>query len=178
VLYSTPQTGIASMVALLVGRAVCSHYSGVIGRLAANEPLTNSFTMLPARSIPGIDESMPRRHDDPTLDGKIISLATDFGRAVAELVREHMRTEVFRVFGTQKNEPTVPRGRRGKRADGAVVQKKIADALAGAKKGLGLTELVEKIHLDRGVVGYHLRALRAKRIARVVGTRGQARWFA
>jgi hypothetical protein len=75
--------------------------------------------------------------------------------------------------------PARGRGRRGRRGSsaGAAIQGKLLAAL-GHKKGLSMSEVVKRASLPRGAAAYHLRVLRGKKKVRVVGTRGQARWFA
>jgi hypothetical protein len=127
---------------------------------------------------------MPRTKSLTALDSQVVSLATQFGSAVAKVVRDNIAAEVAKALrglsaknGVAKSGGGGGRGRR-QRADGAAVQKRLIDALAGAKKGLRTGELTAKTGIHRGAVEYHLRALRTKRRARVVGTRGKARWFA
>jgi hypothetical protein len=70
------------------------------------------------------------------------------------------------------------RGARSRsRAGAAQLQDKLLGVLKGGK-GLQLGEIVKKVGADSGAVQYHLRALRTKNLARVVGDRKQARWFA
>jgi hypothetical protein len=68
-------------------------------------------------------------------------------------------------------------GKKRSRAAGSAIQDKLLAALT-AGKGMQLGALVAKVGLDRGAVKYHLRALRAKKRARVVGDRRDARWYA
>jgi hypothetical protein len=71
--------------------------------------------------------------------------------------------------------------RKGKatrsRAGAAELQTKLIAVLKSGK-GLQLGDIVRKVGAASGPVQYHLRALRAKKKARVVGERKQARWFA
>ncbi len=66
---------------------------------------------------------------------------------------------------------------RGSSAEGAAIQQKLLAVVAGGK-GLSMSDVVERSSLKRGPVEYHLHALRAQKKVRVVGNRGQARWFA
>lgn len=67
------------------------------------------------------------------------------------------------------------RKKRGGGAGAAIRDKLIATLKAG--KGFQLREVVERSGLDAGAVQYHLRALRSAKLARVVGSRKEARWF-
>jgi Bacterial regulatory protein, arsR family len=125
---------------------------------------------------------MPRPRKTSALDEQIISLATQFGQAVARAVRESIGAEVGRVIAGRPERAASASAaagpRRRKRADGPAVQKKIIDILGRAKKGLQTGQLVDRTGMHRGAVEYHLRLLRKQRKTRVVGTRGQARWLA
>jgi hypothetical protein len=123
---------------------------------------------------------MPRPRKTSALDQHIISLATQFGQAVARAVRDSIGAEVSRVIAGRSTAAAPASGgpRRRKRADGTAVQKKVLDILGRAKKGLQTGQLVEKTGIHRGAVEYHLRLLRKQRKTKVVGTRGQARWLA
>jgi hypothetical protein len=124
---------------------------------------------------------MPRTKSLTALDSQVVSLATQFGSAVAKVVRDNIAAEVakaLRGMSAKNGAAKTSGGGRRRRADGAAVQKRLLDALAGVKKGLRTGELTAKTGIHRGAVEYHLRALRTKRQARVVGTRGKARWFA
>jgi len=121
---------------------------------------------------------MPRRRKTSALDDQIISLATQFGQAVARVVRGSIGAEVARVIDGRPQAAAPSAARRRKRADGPAVQKKILDILGRAKNGLQTGQLVGKAGIHRGAVEYHLRLLRKQRKTRVVGTRGQARWLA
>ncbi|HWE28085.1 MAG TPA: hypothetical protein VHB97_08795 [Polyangia bacterium] len=94
-------------------------------------------------------------------------------------MRESIAAEVAKVIGARRVNGTSAKGhRRRKRADGTAVQKKLLDLLGGAKKGLATGDIAQKTDVHRGAIEYHLRVLRAKKKTRVVGNRGQARWFA
>jgi hypothetical protein len=70
------------------------------------------------------------------------------------------------------------RGPRRDRAAGKELQGKLHDALKSAKDGLSLGELAKAAGASKETIGYHLRVLRDGKKARVVGTRGTARWHA
>jgi hypothetical protein len=70
------------------------------------------------------------------------------------------------------------RGPRRDRTAGKQLQEKLHETLKGAKNGFSLGELAEKVGSTKEAIGYHLRVLRDGKKARVVGTRGTARWHA
>lgn len=79
----------------------------------------------------------------------------------------------------KRRRASAPRMARKPRVGGAELQRQLLGALKRyPKKGAALGELVKGIGADRSSVQYHLRALRAGKQARVVGERGDARWFA
>jgi hypothetical protein len=70
------------------------------------------------------------------------------------------------------------RGPRRDRSAGKELQGKLHETLKGAKNGMSLGELAEKVGSSKETIGYHLRVLRGGKRARVTGTRGTARWHA
>jgi hypothetical protein len=70
------------------------------------------------------------------------------------------------------------RGPRRNRADGKQLQARLLDTLKGAKSGLSLGDVAEKVGGPKETVAYHLRVLRDAKKARIVGNRGTARWHA
>ena len=80
--------------------------------------------------------------------------------------------------GTRGNGARAARGPRRDRRAGKELQAKLHDALKSAKEGLSLGELAKAVGSSKETIGYHVRVLRAGKKARVVGTRGTARWHA
>jgi hypothetical protein len=69
------------------------------------------------------------------------------------------------------------RPQRGRRAQSELPAQLLA-TLKQSKTGYSLKELQQKVGADRGAIKYHLRALRARKKARVKGNRRSARWMA
>jgi hypothetical protein len=83
-----------------------------------------------------------------------------------------------RAAGGGRGNGARARGPRRDRSAGKQLQEKLHEALKGAKNGFSLGELAEKVGSSKEAIGYHLRVLRDGKKARVVGTRGTARWHA
>ena len=87
---------------------------------------------------------------------------------IAAEVTKHVRT---RLNGA------APRRRRKTRAETTAVQSRLIGLLDHAQNGLSIREIVKDTKLARGVVMYHLKALRRQKLVRMIGKRSQAVWL-
>jgi len=97
--------------------------------------------------------------------------------ATARLLEELARRYGGSARGSSNGLSATRQKRRGRAGGSSKIQDKLLATLK-AGKGLQLKDVVARSRLDTGAVQYHLRALRAKKKVRVVGSRKEARWFA
>ncbi len=101
---------------------------------------------------------------------------------VAALVRQHVADVIGSAIGgvsSQRAVRAAPQRRtRKRRPDATALRAKLLAVLGASKKGASLADVVKRAGADRGAVSYHLRALRAQKKVKIVGTRGTARWLA